>query len=74
VLLREVRRVRELLEADAAELLDAAAAARLLGISEPSLYRLRSAGKCPAPVKLSAGLVRWRRSELLDYIRGLRAK
>jgi predicted DNA-binding transcriptional regulator AlpA len=38
-------------------------AARLCGISEASWYRLKSAGKLPAPVKLG-GRVLWRVEEL----------
>jgi excisionase family DNA binding protein len=44
-------------------LVPAAEVARLLGISEATLYRLKSAGKLPAPVKLG-GRVLWRREEL----------
>jgi predicted DNA-binding transcriptional regulator AlpA len=49
-------------------LLAAAEAARLCGVSPASWYRLVSAGRCPAPVRLSRGCVRWRAEELRDWI------
>lgn len=61
-ILAELRRQRE----PEPELLNAAEAARLCGVAEASWYRLRSAGKTPAPVRLS-GSVRWRRRELLAW-------
>jgi predicted DNA-binding transcriptional regulator AlpA len=47
-------------------LLAAAEAARLCGVSEASWYRLKAAGKLPAPVKLG-GRVLWRREELCRW-------
>ncbi len=70
---RELRRVRELLEAQTTELLDARQAARFLGVSEATLYRLRAAGEVPASVRLGGGaLIRWRRNDLQNYIEKLR--
>ena len=48
-------------------LLTAAQVADLLGVSTRTLWRLRSAGSVPAPVKLG-GSVRWRGSELHQWI------
>ena len=41
--------------------------AHMMSISLRSLWRLRSAGKLPEPVRLG-GSVRWRREQLLDWI------
>jgi predicted DNA-binding transcriptional regulator AlpA len=73
--LRELRGIRTLLADQAAELLDAASTSRLLGISEASLYRLKSAGRLPAPIRLggSASLTRWRREDLMAWLRAQRA-
>ena len=38
-----------------------------LSISLASVYNLRAAGKLPAPVRLG-GSVRWRRSDIVDWI------
>jgi excisionase family DNA binding protein len=48
-------------------LLDVKSVASLLNCSERHVYRLCDAGRLPAPVRLGA-LVRWRRSELLDWL------
>jgi predicted DNA-binding transcriptional regulator AlpA len=45
-------------------LLAAAHAAALCGISIATWWRWSSSGKVPAPVRVSRGVVRWRRSEL----------
>jgi predicted DNA-binding transcriptional regulator AlpA len=50
-------------------LLAASEAARLCGISQASWYRMVSAGRCPAPVRLSRGCVRWSRETLVEWIR-----
>jgi excisionase family DNA binding protein len=49
-------------------LLTADQAAELLGISPATLYRMRSAGKLPLPVRLG-GSVRWSRETLVEWIR-----
>jgi predicted DNA-binding transcriptional regulator AlpA len=49
-------------------LLTAAQAAELCGLSLATWYRMASAGRCPAPVRLSRGCVRWRAEELRDWI------
>lgn len=51
----------------AVELLDALAAAALLGISTRHLYRMSDSGDCPPPRRLGRS-VRWSRSELLAWI------
>ncbi|REJ87130.1 MAG: AlpA family phage regulatory protein [Planctomycetota bacterium] len=42
--------------------------ARLLGIGPSSWDRMVSAGKTPAPVRLSAGCVRWRLADLESWV------
>ena len=49
-------------------LLPADRAAALCGVSPATWYRMASAGRCPAPVRLSRGCVRWRAEELRDWI------
>jgi predicted DNA-binding transcriptional regulator AlpA len=49
-------------------LLNADQAAALCGVSSATWYRMSSAGRCPAPLRLSAGCVRWRVEELRDWI------
>lgn len=48
-------------------LLDVAAVAELLGISERGVWRFREAGRMPAPVTLGR-LVRWRSTDLTAWI------
>jgi predicted DNA-binding transcriptional regulator AlpA len=49
-------------------LLTARQAAALCGVSAATWHRMVASGRCPAPVRLSAGCVRWRRGELEDWI------
>jgi excisionase family DNA binding protein len=49
------------------ELLTAAEAAEMAGVAKRSWWRYVSSGKAPAPVRLG-GAVRWRRSELAEWI------
>jgi len=49
------------------ELLSAAEAAEVAGVAKRSWWRYVSSGKAPAPVRLG-GAVRWRRSELAEWI------
>lgn len=53
--------------ASEAELLDVKQTARLVNISQRTVYRLVDAGKMPAPIKLGS-LVRWRRAQLEAWI------
>lgn len=47
--------------------LPAAAAAKLLGVSQSHFYQLHRTGRLPLPVRLGRA-VRWRRQELLDWM------
>jgi len=49
-------------------LLDAKQAAALISVSPATWHRMVSSGKVPAPVKLSAGCVRWRGADLESWI------
>jgi prophage regulatory protein len=49
------------------ELLTASESAEMAGVAKRSWWRYVSSGKAPAPVRLG-GAVRWRRSELADWI------
>jgi prophage regulatory protein len=49
------------------ELLSAAEAATMAGVAKRSWWRYVSSGRAPAPVRLG-GSVRWRRSELAEWI------
>ena len=42
--------------------------ADLVGLSIPSLYRLMQAGRFPRPLKIGLRAVRWRESEIRDFI------
>ncbi len=53
--------------APAAQLLDVATVAEMLGCSQRHVYRLSDAGRMPAPVKLGA-LVRWNRAAVESWI------
>jgi len=59
----------ELEAGDAGEpcLIAAADLARLLNVSTRTLWRLRSAGQLPQPVRLG-GVVRWRLEEIRQWI------
>lgn len=50
------------------EALPAADAARLLGVSRATFFKLHSAGRVPLPVYLTPRCPRWRRSELLAWL------
>jgi prophage regulatory protein len=49
------------------ELLSADEAATMAGVAKRSWWRYVSAGRAPAPVRLG-GVVRWRKSELAEWI------
>lgn len=42
------------------------------GISKASIYRLIKAGKFPAPLNLGTGAVRWKQSEITEWIASLK--
>jgi predicted DNA-binding transcriptional regulator AlpA len=48
-------------------LMSAAEFSETVSLSARSIWRLHSAGKLPAPVRIG-GSVRWRRDEVLDWI------
>jgi predicted DNA-binding transcriptional regulator AlpA len=49
-------------------LLAAPQAAALCGVSEATWHRMNASGRCPAPLRLSRGCVRWRAEELRAWI------
>jgi predicted DNA-binding transcriptional regulator AlpA len=49
-------------------LLSARQAAQLCGVSAATWHHMIAAGRAPAPVRLSPGCVRWRRTELVAWI------
>jgi prophage regulatory protein len=49
-------------------LLTARQAASACNVSLATWWRLAAAGRCPAPVRLSPGCVRWRRDELESWV------
>ncbi len=51
------------------ELLKSSAAAKFLDVSETTLWRLRGRNDGPAWIKISANVVRYRKSDLEDYIK-----
>lgn len=51
-----------------AELLDCAGVAALLSISPKSVRRMAQAGRLPIPLRLTRGIVRWRRRDLDDWL------
>lgn len=51
----------------AAELINAKEFARILAVSERTLYRLKSTGELPEPINLG-GSVRWRLAEIKRWI------
>lgn len=53
---------------DAPLLVDARALARMLSVSMATIWRMRSAGKLPPPVALSRGLVRWRLTDIQQWL------
>jgi predicted DNA-binding transcriptional regulator AlpA len=50
------------------ELLTADQAAAMLSIHVSTLYKLKSGGRLPEPVRLSRGIVRWRAQELREWV------
>jgi excisionase family DNA binding protein len=51
-------------------LIDAAGVAALLGVSIDTVLRMRDRGKLPPAVRLGR-LVRWRKVQIVEFIRGL---
>jgi predicted DNA-binding transcriptional regulator AlpA len=68
-LLREVKAIRKTLELQAnglPELLAAGDAARLLGLSRSTFFRLVAADRLPKPIRFGEQIRRWSRRALLD--------
>ncbi len=57
----------EIERSPAVELVNARELAKLLAVSERTLYRLKSTGELPPPIVLG-GSVRWRLSEIRQWI------
>ena len=68
----ELRAIKSLLAADSAELWTADDLARALSVSTPTIFRMRSAGALPAPVRLGTQIVRWRRTAIIAWLDGLK--
>jgi predicted DNA-binding transcriptional regulator AlpA len=69
----ELRAVRAVLASQQAELLSATAAARFLGISVATLYRLAANFVILKPITVSRGCKRWKRASLTAYVASLEA-
>ncbi len=54
-----------------AMLLSARDLARLLSVSTATVWRMRSADKLPAPLRLTGGILRWRRQTIDEWLRDL---
>jgi predicted DNA-binding transcriptional regulator AlpA len=54
-------------------LLDQPAAIAFTGLSRSCWYRLRGAGKLPAPVRVPGSGLHWRRRDLEKWAEGLKA-
>jgi len=52
----------------ASVLIDAAEFARLLSVSKPTIWRMRSVRKIPEPIRLTSQCLRWRRDSVLAWI------
>ena len=48
-------------------LVDVSQVAKILDVSERTVWRLRSGRQIPAPIRIG-GLVRWRRSDIIAWI------
>ena len=53
---------------EGSELLDVKSVAKLLSCSPRTVWRLRDRGAIPAPIILSSGVIRWRRSTLIRWL------
>ena len=48
--------------------------AALLRVSRRTLFRLRATGDLPAPVTLARNIVRWRWSDITNYVNSLKTR
>jgi len=61
------------LERERPALLSVDGVARLLSVSVRTVWKLTSTGELPSPIKLpGTRVVRWRRSEVLEWVEGLK--
>jgi predicted DNA-binding transcriptional regulator AlpA len=51
-----------------AMLIDARRLAELLGVSKPTIDRMKAAGKLPKHIELSPGCHRWRAAEVREWV------
>lgn len=51
-----------------AELMDGDTTGQVTGMSKRTIYRFSASGRMPPPIRLSARLVRWNRSEIMAWI------
>lgn len=49
--------------------LDCNAAASLISVSRSTFWKLHNTGNLPLPLRLSSRVVRWRRAELVDWVK-----
>ena len=49
-------------------LIDAAELARMLSVSKPTIWRMRSESKLPPAIALTSQCIRWRRDAVLSWI------
>jgi predicted DNA-binding transcriptional regulator AlpA len=66
---REAQRPASLAAVGETLLLTARQAAQLCGVSVATWHRMAASGRCPAPLRLSPGCVRWPRETLVEWIR-----
>ncbi len=52
-------------------LLDVREVAQILGIAVRTVWRLSATGELPAPVRIGARIVRWRLSDIEQYLEAL---
>ena len=50
------------------EFIDVKRVAQMLGMSVPTVWRHTHKGTMPKPIKLTAGVTRWRLSDIRDWI------
>ncbi len=55
-------------DSEVSRLLTAEAVAKALSLSKRQIFRMRSAGLICSPVKVGAGAIRWRNSDIEQWI------
>jgi len=56
------------------ELLTTKDVATILRVSRRTVSRMRARGELPAPVELSTGIVRWRATDVKEYLARLKCR